>query len=171
MQMQAKLNELPTRFQNLTFTRSLTTLYQRLEKDKLKEFSQLDQRFQIAKLTHQVDNKKIRQKDKEEKKIQKENTKRTILGTGVGVEYRHPGHANHPCRGCPGRPKETSGRGTSPGTCHQVRSNPNPKTEPQGDDCPPQCAHVQPKEQGSGWRSYVSTECNRPGNGGLPQLF
>jgi len=38
MQMQAKLNELPTR----------------LEKDKLKEFSQLDQRFQIAKLTHQV---------------------------------------------------------------------------------------------------------------------
>ena len=57
MQMQAKLNELPTRFQNLTFTRSLTTLYQRLEKDKLKEFSQLDQRFQIAKLTHQVDKK------------------------------------------------------------------------------------------------------------------
>ena len=56
MQMQAKLNELPTRFLKtpyLLFNVSFPILL-RLEKDKLKEFSQLDQRFQIAKLTHQV---------------------------------------------------------------------------------------------------------------------
>ena len=53
MQMQAKLNELPTRCEKSLFD-FITQNTIRLEKDKLKEFSQLDQRFQIAKLTHQV---------------------------------------------------------------------------------------------------------------------
>ena len=55
MQMQAKLNELPTRFFLKHIPRkSFISDSPRLEKDKLKEFSQLDQRFEIAKLTHQV---------------------------------------------------------------------------------------------------------------------